>query len=67
MTFDLESVADLSSPASRYLRHAIALGTPIARRVAMTMEGQFRLGGSWRQFEATEVLAAQWDSSESPP
>lgn len=58
-TFDPESVADLPPPARRYLRHAVEPGAPVARHVAVTMDGEFRLGARWRPFEATEVLAAR--------
>jgi hypothetical protein len=58
-TFDSDSVADLSPPARRYLRHAVAPGTPLARRVELTMDGQLRLGGRWLPFTAEETLTAR--------
>lgn len=58
-TFDPDSVADLPPPARRYLRHAVRPGAPLARRVDLSMRGQFRFGGRWCPFEADEVLAAR--------
>ncbi|EMA56151.1 DUF6544 family protein [Halococcus thailandensis] len=57
--FDSDSIADLPPAAERYLRHAIAPGTPLARRIELTMDGQLRLGGRWLPFTADETLAAR--------
>ncbi|EMA37753.1 DUF6544 family protein [Halococcus hamelinensis] len=58
-TFDPDSIADLPSAAERYLRHAIASGTPLARQVELTMDGEVRLGDRWLPFTAEETLAAR--------
>jgi len=49
-------VEDLPEPARRWLRHAIAPGTPLAAATALTMHGTILLG-TWRRFTATQVLA----------
>jgi len=49
-------VEDLPEPARRWLRHAIAPGTPLAAATELTMHGTIRLG-TWRRFTATQVLA----------
>jgi hypothetical protein len=54
--FDPVGVAHLPAPARRWLGHAIAPGTPLLRSVELDMHGEIRLG-SWRSFEAREVLA----------
>lgn len=54
--FDPAMVAGLPEPARRWLTHAIAPGTPLQRSVALAQHGQIRLG-SWRPFQATQVLA----------
>lgn len=41
--FDPEMVAELPDPARRYLLHAIAPGTPLARSVEFSMHGAIRL------------------------
>ena len=58
-TFNPDSIDDLPPAARRYLRHAIAPGTPLARRVELTMDGQLRLGDRWLSFTADETLAAR--------
>lgn len=50
---------ELPWPARRYLEHAIDPGRPLARRVELTMTGEFRFGDRWCPFEAAEVLAAR--------
>ncbi|WP_199693859.1 DUF6920 family protein [Halococcus sp. IIIV-5B] len=57
--FDPSLIESLPEAAHRYLRHAIAPDTPLARRVELTMEGQLRLGERWLAFDAEETLAAQ--------
>ncbi len=54
--FDPTMVEDLPEPARRWLRHAIAPGTPLAAATELTMHGTIRLG-TWRRFTATQVLA----------
>jgi len=51
--------ADLPAPARRYLRHAIAPGTPLARIVRLEMDGSMRPrpGGPRVALTADEVLA----------
>ena len=55
-TFDPAMVDHLPEPARRWLRHAIAPGTPLWRSVVLTMRGEIRLG-SWRPFTARQVLS----------
>jgi hypothetical protein len=54
--FDPAMVAGLPEPARRWLRHAIAPGTPMWRSAELFMSGQIRLG-RWRSFTARQVLA----------
>jgi hypothetical protein len=54
--FDPIMVEDLPEPARRWLRHAIAPGTPLAAATELRMHGTIRLG-TWRRFTATQVLA----------
>jgi hypothetical protein len=54
--FDPMMVDDLPEPARRWLRHAIAPGTPLAAATELRMHGTIRLG-AWRRFTATQVLA----------
>ena len=56
--FERASVAHLPEPAQRYLTHAIAEGTPLARAVRLTMHGEIRLR-DWVPFEAEQVI--RWD------
>jgi hypothetical protein len=57
-TFDLAMVADLPAPARRYFRHAIAVGTPLARTVELVQRGSMlpKPGGSRVNLSAREVL-----------
>jgi hypothetical protein len=57
--FDPESIADLPEPAKRYLRHAIAPGTRLARSVVVTMQGHIGLtpGADKLPFQANQILA----------
>jgi hypothetical protein len=57
--FDAAMVDGLPPPAQRYLRHAIAPGTPLARSVRLTMHGTLRLqpGGDALPMRAEQVLA----------
>jgi hypothetical protein len=54
--FDPAMVEHLPGPARRWLRHAIAPGTPLRRSVVLHQHGTIRLG-SWRPFTASEALA----------
>jgi hypothetical protein len=58
-TFDPAMVDGLPEPAQRYLRRAIAPGTPLARSVRLTMHGTLRLspGGDALPMRAEQVLA----------
>jgi hypothetical protein len=47
---------DLPDAARRWVRHAIAPGTPLHRAATITMHGSIRLG-RWRPFTARQVLA----------
>lgn len=53
--FAPEELAGMPEPARRWLRHAIAPGTALARSVTLTMRGQIRIG-AWRPFTARQVL-----------
>jgi len=57
--FSAGRVAGLPDPARRYLKHAIAPGTPLARIVHLEMEGSMRPrpGGPRVALTADEVLA----------
>jgi hypothetical protein len=54
--FDPVMAAGLPEPASRWLTHAIAPGTPLARAVIVEMEGHIRLG-RWLPFRAVQLHA----------
>ncbi len=54
--FDPGTVDHLPAPARRWLRHAIAAGTPLRRTVVLGQHGMIRLG-SWRRFRAVQALA----------
>lgn len=57
--FNPAMVDGLPAPAQRYLRRAIAPGTPLARSVTLTMRGTLRLspGGDALPMRAEQVLA----------
>jgi hypothetical protein len=57
--FDPGSVAHLPDPAQRYLRHAIAPGTRLARSVVIEMQGRIGLkpGADMLPFQARQILA----------
>jgi len=55
--FDDAELTGLPEPVRRYLRAAVAPGTPISRAVRVTMRGQLRLGRRWLPFRARETLA----------
>lgn len=55
--FDPTEVDELPLAAARYLRHAIAPGTPVWRSARLPMHGAVRLGRFWIPFRAHEVLA----------
>lgn len=57
--FDPQSLAALPEPAQRYLRHAIAPGTPLAASVVVQMEGRIGLepGADKLPFRAEQILA----------
>lgn len=54
--FDPDMVEHLPDPARRWLRHAIAPGSPLRRAVVLRQHGVIRLG-AWRPFTATQALA----------
>ncbi len=56
--FDPAQIAHHPEPVRRYLTHAIAPGTPLARAVRLRMAGEIRLN-DWVPFEAEQVIA--WD------
>jgi hypothetical protein len=55
--FDSSRLSHLPEPARRYLRHAIAEGTPLASAVRLRMRGEIRIG-RWLPFRAEQVLQA---------
>jgi hypothetical protein len=57
--YDPESVAHLPEPAQRFLRHAIAPGTRLARSVVVEMQGRIGLkpGADKLPFQASQILA----------
>jgi hypothetical protein len=57
--FDPASVKQLPEPAQRYLRHAIAPGTRLARSVVVEMQGHIGLqpGADKLPFQASQILA----------
>jgi hypothetical protein len=54
--FTEELLAGLPAPVQRYLRHAIAPGTPLAASVELTMSGTMKLGADWQPFTARQIL-----------
>ncbi|MBN2623403.1 MAG: hypothetical protein JXA83_08550 [Acidimicrobiales bacterium] len=54
--FDPATLDDLPAPVARWLRHAIAPGTPLRRAARLRMHGEIRLG-RWQPFSAEQVLA----------
>ena len=55
-TFDPAMISGFPEPAHRWLRHAIAPGTPLWDSVELTMHGRIKLG-RWRPFTARQVLS----------
>ncbi|MCE5291372.1 MAG: hypothetical protein LLG14_19340 [Nocardiaceae bacterium] len=53
--FETELAADLPPTARRWIIHAIAKGTPLARSARLTMRGSIKIG-TWRPFTAIELL-----------
>src|SRR3989304_1152313 len=49
-------LSGLPTVAQRYLRHAIALGTPLAASLRFTMRGSIKVG-PWLPFAARQVIA----------
>ena len=58
--FELSSLRGLPEGAARYLRHAIAPGTPLFSAVRLEMHGTIRLRNDWLPFHATQVNC--WES-----
>jgi hypothetical protein len=54
--FEVASVAGLPEPVRRWLRHAIAEGTPLARSVQLDMRGEIRIG-RWAPFTAVQRMS----------
>jgi hypothetical protein len=54
--FDPGVLDGLPAPVARWVRHAIAPGTPLRRSVRLTMHGEIR-AGRWQPFSAEQVLA----------
>lgn len=57
-TFDPRQAESLPEPARRWLRHAIAPGTPLRRGLVARQHGQIRLG-RWFPFRSRQALAAR--------
>lgn len=53
--FSLAHIAHLPEPARRWLTHSIAVGTPLASTVQLSMHGQIRIG-RWRRFTADQII-----------
>lgn len=53
--FPTADVDGLPEATRRWLRHAIAEGTPLHRAATLTMHGHIRIG-SWRPFTARQVI-----------
>lgn len=62
-TYRSDMVADLPEVAQRYFNYAIAPGTPLYRRVELTMSGQFLLGDK----DAQQTYAMQARQILAPP
>lgn len=56
--FEPELVSGLPEPASRYLRHAIEQGAPLANAVRLRMHGEIKLRG-WAPFQAEQVIHSE--------
>jgi hypothetical protein len=56
--FDPAQTSGLPGAPQRYLKHAIAAGTPLASTVRLRMHGEIKLKG-WNHFSADEVI--RWD------
>src|SRR5947209_6190749 len=56
--FEPTQVSGLPQAATRYLRHAIAGGTPLASAVRLRMHGEIKLK-RWYHFSAQEVIEWQ--------
>jgi len=54
--FDPGVLDGLPGPVVRWVRHAIASGTPLRRSVHLSMHGEIR-AGRWQPFSAEQVLA----------
>ena len=57
LAFDPEQSVGLPDAARRYLRHAIAPGTPLASAVRLRMHGEILLKG-WCRFTAEQVITS---------
>jgi Family of unknown function (DUF6920) len=53
--FDAAQVSELPEAPQRYLRHAIAGGTPLASAVRLRMHGEIKLNG-WNKFSGDEII-----------
>jgi hypothetical protein len=53
--FNPETIALHPEPVRRYLEHAVAPGTPLARAMRIRMRGEIRLTDRWLPFEAEQV------------
>jgi uncharacterized protein DUF6544 len=55
-TFHAGMLDGFPEPAQRWLAHAIRPGAPLARRAALHMHGEIRLGRHWHEFTANQLL-----------
>ena len=60
--FGPEELEGLPTPVARYLRAAIAPGTPLVPAARLKMHGSIKLGTRWLPFRARQVLAPHGDS-----
>lgn len=67
--FEAHAVAGLPEPVRRWLTHAVAEGTPLARAVQLRMHGEIFLG-RWAAFTAVERLSVTggfiWTATARP-
>jgi len=55
-TFEPGQLDGLPAPAVTFLRHAIAPGSPLPRRISLTMHGHIKVMGVWLPFQAEQVI-----------
>jgi hypothetical protein len=66
--FDPASLDDLDEPVRRYLRHALAPGTPLSRGVHLEMRGHIKVG-AWLRFRSVwegDGRSFSWRATAGP-